>query len=78
MAGFRVLGGETINGAVALDAAKNAVLPILAASILPEGDVTLRRCPDIRDVHAMAQILRRNSGMLSRLMVKPAANSWPP
>lgn len=58
MAGFRVLGGETINGAVALDAAKNAVLPILAASILPEGDVTLRRCPDIRDVHAMAQILR--------------------
>jgi len=55
--GFRVLGGERIEGSIRVDAAKNAVLPILAAAILPEGDVIIRDCPDIRDVHAMAEIL---------------------
>lgn len=50
-------GGEKIEGSVRVDAAKNAVLPILAAAILPEGDVTIKDCPDIRDVHAMAGIL---------------------
>jgi len=52
-----VLGGERIEGSIRVDAAKNAVLPILAAAILPEGDVIIRDCPDIRDVHAMAEIL---------------------
>ena len=37
--------------------AKNAVLPMLAAAILPEGEVTLCRCPAIRDVDAMVDIL---------------------
>lgn len=52
-------GGERIEGSVRVDAAKNAVLPILAAAILPEGDVTIKDCPDIRDVHAMAGILAK-------------------
>ena len=55
--GFRVLGGEKIKGQVRLEGAKNAVLPILAAALLPEGDTVIRDCPDIRDVHAMAGIL---------------------
>ena len=57
MEGFRVLGGEKIEGEVRLEGAKNAVLPILAAALLPEGDTVIRDCPDIRDVHAMAGIL---------------------
>ena len=57
MEGFRVQGGEKIEGRIRLTGAKNAVLPILAASLLPEGDTVIRDCPDIRDVHAMAGIL---------------------
>ncbi len=57
MEGFRVVGGEIIKGQVRLDGAKNAVLPILAAALLAEGDTVIRECPDIRDVHAMAGIL---------------------
>ena len=57
MEGFKVLGGEKIQGQVRLDGAKNAVLPIMAAALLPEGDTELLDCPDIRDVHAMAGIL---------------------
>ena len=57
MEGFQVLGGEKIEGKVCLQGAKNAVLPILAAALLPEGGCAIRSCPDIRDVRAMAQIL---------------------
>lgn len=52
-------GGEKIEGQVRLQGAKNAVLPILAAALLPEGETVLRDCPDIRDVHAMAGILKQ-------------------
>lgn len=58
MEGFHIIGGEYIQGRIRLTAAKNAVLPILAASILPRGDVSIHDCPDIRDVHAMAGILK--------------------
>ena len=58
MEGFRVVGGEKLMGEVKVDKAKNAVLPILAAAILPEGETVIHACPDIRDVHAMAGILR--------------------
>ncbi|MBR3738985.1 MAG: UDP-N-acetylglucosamine 1-carboxyvinyltransferase [Clostridia bacterium] len=59
MEGFRVLGGEKIEGQVRLQGAKNAVLPILAAALLPEGETVLQDCPDIRDAHAMAGILQQ-------------------
>ena len=36
MAGFRICGGEKIEGTLRVDTAKNAVLPILAASVLPQ------------------------------------------
>ena len=52
-----MLGGERLEGSVRVDAAKNAVLPILAAAILPEGKTVIRDCPDIRDARAMAEIL---------------------
>ena len=57
MEGFLVRGGEKLYGEVRVDAAKNAVLPILAASILPEGETILRGCPDISDVESMCGIL---------------------
>lgn len=59
MEGFWVQGGEKIRGTVRLQGAKNAVLPIFAAALLPEGDTVIRDCPDISDVHAMAGILEK-------------------
>lgn len=52
-----MLGGERLQGQVLLQGAKNAVLPILAAALLPQGPTLIRSCPDIRDVRAMAAIL---------------------
>lgn len=58
MDGFRVTGGKRLMGEARVDTAKNAVLPLLAAALLPEGDTVIADCPDIRDVHAMIGILR--------------------
>ena len=51
-------GGRRLYGTVALQSAKNSVLPLLAASILTEKRVTIREAPNISDVACMAQILR--------------------
>lgn len=58
MEGFHVVGGERLQGETRVEGAKNAVLPILAAALLPQGETALSDCPDIRDVHAMAGILK--------------------
>lgn len=51
-------GGRRLFGSVAMQSAKNSVLPLLAASILTEKRVTIREAPNISDVACMAQILR--------------------
>lgn len=53
-----VTGGKRLEGCLQVDKAKNAVLPILAASILSEDTVTLLEVPRLKDVERMAEILR--------------------
>ena len=55
---YIIRGGRALNGSVAVHASKNAVLPILAASILTEEKVKIRSCPHISDVVNMLEILR--------------------
>ena len=53
-----VQGGTRLNGSVKVEGAKNAVLPILAASILAEYGVThLTNVPNLSDVHTMLAVL---------------------
>ena len=53
-----VQGGTRLNGTVKVEGAKNAVLPILAASILAEYGVThLTNVPNLSDVHMMLNVL---------------------
>lgn len=58
MEGFLVRGGECIRGEMRVGAAKNAVLPMLAAAILPADKSTLKGCPQIGDVESMRGILQ--------------------
>ena len=55
---FVVQGGRRLEGTLRVDGAKNAALPILAASVLTEDTVQLSHVPDILDVRRMADILR--------------------
>nr|PZN44766.1 MAG: UDP-N-acetylglucosamine 1-carboxyvinyltransferase [Bacillota bacterium] len=56
---FRVTGGRRLTGTVRISGAKNAVLPILAATVLCPEEVVIRGVPAIRDVQVMLAILRR-------------------
>lgn len=53
-----VKGGKPLNGNVVLHAAKNAVLPLLAASVLTSKPLTVCDCPYITDVEGMVRILQ--------------------
>src|ERR1700737_196038 len=54
---LRVRGGHRLSGEVATHGAKNAALPIMAASLLAKGTVTLHRIPRITDVSVMWSLL---------------------
>jgi len=55
---FIIHGPTRLDGTVATAAAKNAVLPILAACLLTEEPCTIRDVPLLEDVKTMARLLR--------------------
>src|SRR6266436_8983999 len=54
---FLVNGGRPLQGSVRPAGNKNAALPILAATLLADGPVTLHNLPRIRDVETMIELL---------------------
>ena len=52
-----VEGGRPLNGEVRISGAKNAVLPILCATLLADGPMTLHNVPHLHDVHTTARLL---------------------
>jgi UDP-N-acetylglucosamine 1-carboxyvinyltransferase len=54
---FVVEGGHRLKGTVRPAGNKNAALPILAATLLADGPVTLHNVPRIRDVETLLEIL---------------------
>lgn len=58
MSAFLIEGGRRLSGSVAVQGAKNSVLPILAATILTGGISVIHNCPRLTDVDASLAILR--------------------
>ncbi|MBX9399761.1 UDP-N-acetylglucosamine 1-carboxyvinyltransferase [Lysobacter sp. BMK333-48F3] len=52
-----VEGGQPLNGEVQISGAKNAVLPILCATLLADAPVTIRNVPRLHDVLTTAKLL---------------------
>ncbi|HDO22710.1 MAG TPA: UDP-N-acetylglucosamine 1-carboxyvinyltransferase, partial [Nitrospirae bacterium] len=53
-----IKGGKKLEGTVKISGAKNAALPILAATILCPGKHLIRNVPDLRDVNTMKSLLQ--------------------
>ncbi len=51
-------GGVPLKGRIRVSGAKNAALPILAATLLVEGEVRLEGVPDLRDIRTMLGLLQ--------------------
>ena len=58
MAKIIVRKSSPLNGSVRIDGAKNAVLPIIAATLLAKGKSVLREVPNLKDVHVISDLLR--------------------
>ena len=53
-----VHGGNPLNGTVRVSGAKNAVLPIIVASMLGVGKSTLTEIPELADVHTVSEVIK--------------------
>jgi len=51
-------GGTPLSGTIDIHGAKNAALPILAASLLAPGTITIRNVPRLTDIQVMLDILQ--------------------
>lgn len=59
---FFIIGGNKLNGEVNVDCAKNSLLPLIACSILVEGQVRLEDAAPYSDVIAMTKIIQHLGG----------------
>jgi len=54
---FIIEGGHPLSGVISVSGAKNAALPVLAATLLTAEEVVLDRIPKVRDIRTMANLL---------------------
>jgi UDP-N-acetylglucosamine 1-carboxyvinyltransferase len=54
-----IVGGRPLDGEVRVSGAKNAALPILAATLLADGPVALRNVPKLNDIATTLKLLKR-------------------
>ena len=74
MCKLKITGGKQLEGTITVSGAKNAVLPIIAASLLCAEPIRLEDAPDLLDVNVMNQVIaalgakvERNGSTLSIL-----------
>jgi UDP-N-acetylglucosamine 1-carboxyvinyltransferase len=56
---FRIQGGRRLNGRVTVEGAKNAALPLMAASLLTTGRVRLTNVGPLADIRNLGSLLER-------------------
>lgn len=59
-------GKKRLSGEIQIGGMKNAVLPLMAAAFVVEGETKLSNVPDIADVHSMARLLEGLGAFVSR------------
>jgi UDP-N-acetylglucosamine 1-carboxyvinyltransferase len=57
MDSIRIRGGHQLNGVIPISGAKNAALPLMAASLLTKDTLTLSNLPHLVDITTMAKLL---------------------
>lgn len=64
---YAIKGGNPLVGEVEIGGAKNAALPILAASIMTDETVLIENVPDVRDVNALLQAMESIGVIVERV-----------
>ncbi len=61
---LKITGGVPLEGVIPISGAKNAALPLMAASLLTAEQIILRNIPQLQDVATMAKLLRQHGVLL--------------
>jgi UDP-N-acetylglucosamine 1-carboxyvinyltransferase len=69
---IRIIGGTPLNGTIQISGAKNAALPLMAASLLTDDALTLSNVPYLADIVTMANLLAQHGVNIS--FSSPGAN----
>jgi UDP-N-acetylglucosamine 1-carboxyvinyltransferase len=59
---LEIKGGNKLSGSVTISGAKNAALPIIAATILSDKEVTLNNLPNVVDIRTLLKLLTMLGG----------------
>jgi len=62
---LEIVGGKKLSGSIAISGAKNAALPIIAATLLSDKDVTLKNLPNVVDIRTLLKLLTRLGGTVN-------------
>jgi UDP-N-acetylglucosamine 1-carboxyvinyltransferase len=62
---IRIKGGVPLEGVIAIGGAKNAALPLMAASLLTPETLTLENVPDLADLATMSNLLVQHGAAIS-------------
>ena len=71
---IRIEGGHRLNGTIRLSGAKNAALPLMAASLLTDRPLTLHRVPRLADIATLSQLLAQHGVEVDHQPGDPVAN----
>ena len=62
---IRIIGGVPLNGRIKISGAKNAALPLMAASLLSDETLTLTNLPHLADIMTMTNLLAQHGVKLT-------------
>jgi UDP-N-acetylglucosamine 1-carboxyvinyltransferase len=69
---IRIRGGRPLNGTIAIGGAKNAALPLMAASLLVDQPLRLRNLPHLADIATLGSLLAQHGVELELRGDRPA------
>lgn len=69
---IRINGGKSLSGVIPVSGAKNAALPIFAATLLTRETCIIENVPDLSDLRFMAEILKH----LGATVERPDPHTW--
>jgi UDP-N-acetylglucosamine 1-carboxyvinyltransferase len=68
---IRIVGGNKLNGTIAISGAKNAALPLMIAGLLSEETLILDNVPRLADVAQLQRILGNHGVDIMNIRARP-------
>ena len=73
---LEIVGGKKLSGDVIISGAKNAALPIIAATILSDKEVTLTNLPNVVDIRTLLKLLTMLGGEVNHNKTVALHKQW--